>query len=210
MKNDNFFWPSFSDLMTALFFVMLVLYILTFVKLKHDQEQYRVEAEKFQKLQEIEEVLSSLDKDLFVFDTQNKRYRLKTDSKFKGGSCDISDLSSEELIHLLAAGQNIYELLYSLGEKEEGVNYLLVLEGNTARKGNNFTKIPNVGYTLSYCRAMSLYNYWKKNGYDFRELDNCELMIAGSGYFGKSRDNINEANNKRFTIQITAKIGEFK
>ena len=74
MKNDNFFWPSFSDLMTALFFVMLVLYILTFVKLKHDQEQYRVEAEKFQKLQEIEKALSTLDKELFVFDPENKQH----------------------------------------------------------------------------------------------------------------------------------------
>ena len=30
----DFFWPSFADLMTSLFFVMLVLYVLTYLKMK--------------------------------------------------------------------------------------------------------------------------------------------------------------------------------
>jgi hypothetical protein len=34
-------------------------------------------------------------------------------------------------------------------------------------------------------------------------------MIVGSGYFGKSRE-LNEDENRKFTIQITPKIGEVK
>ena len=33
-KSEGFFWASFTDLMISLFFIMLVLYVLTFVRLK--------------------------------------------------------------------------------------------------------------------------------------------------------------------------------
>jgi len=36
-KNGDIFWMSFSDLMTSLFFVVLVLYVLTYVMLKKQQ-----------------------------------------------------------------------------------------------------------------------------------------------------------------------------
>lgn len=210
---DDYFWPSYSDLMTALFFVMLVLYILTFVKLKHDQEKFRVSAKKYDKLLAIEKSLSSLDKDLFDFDSKNKRYKLKTEATFNSGSCDIDDLSGSQLFKLKRAGNNIYTLLKELGRQDASVSYLLVLEGNTARSLDggswNYEVMPDRGYELSYCRALSLFNYWASKGYDFRTLDNCEVMIAGSGYFGKSREE-KERKNKRFTIQITGKLGEFK
>ena len=116
---------------------------------------------------------------------------------------------------LRLAGKSLYELIERMKEENTGVSYLLVLEGNTAWWQNpetgrwNYESIPDKGYTLSYCRALSLYNYWAEVGFDFQKMDNCELMIAGSGYFGKSRES-DESKNKRFTIQITGKIGEFK
>jgi len=36
-KKNDFFWVSFSDLMTTMFFVMLVLFVLTVVYLKLEQ-----------------------------------------------------------------------------------------------------------------------------------------------------------------------------
>ena len=32
--NSDSFWPSYTDLMTSLFFIMLVLFVLTYVSLK--------------------------------------------------------------------------------------------------------------------------------------------------------------------------------
>jgi hypothetical protein len=43
------------------------------------------------------------------------------------------------------------------------------------------------------------------NSLDFKKFKNCEIIIAGSGYFGKSRDE-NEELNRRFSIQITPKL----
>jgi hypothetical protein len=34
-KELGFFWPSFTDLMVSLFFIMMVLYILTYLKLTY-------------------------------------------------------------------------------------------------------------------------------------------------------------------------------
>ena len=87
--------------------------------------------------------------------------------------------------------------------------YLLIIEGNTQRTERNYIDIPNEGYKLSYRRALGLYNFWKSMDLDFRKIgEQCEIIIAGSGYFGQSRDLKNERNNRRFTIQITSKVGK--
>jgi hypothetical protein len=57
---------------------------------------------------------------------------------------------------------------------------------------------------------LSLYTFWQKNGYDFSDLGSqCEVIIAGSGYFSQSRDLKDENNNRRFSIQVTSKVGKF-
>jgi len=33
-KSSGFFWPSFTDLMTSMFFIMLVLFVLSYARLK--------------------------------------------------------------------------------------------------------------------------------------------------------------------------------
>lgn len=213
---DNF-WPSYADLMTSLFFVMLVLYILTFVKLKHDQQIYKVAAEKFQKIQEIERSINALNKEYFQFDPNNKRFRLNIDTKFESNSHDINNFSIATKIDIINAGRALYNLLDSLdSNKEFPVQYLIVIEGNTQRTQVNWVNDPDEGYKLSYRRALAIYNYWKKNNIDFDKLNDVEILLAGSGYFGKSRVNSTDLLeydselNRRFTIQITGKIGEFK
>lgn len=39
MKHNSFFWASYADLMTSLFFIMLVLFILTTVMLKRQVDE---------------------------------------------------------------------------------------------------------------------------------------------------------------------------
>ena len=48
-KKDNFFWIGFSDLMTSLFFIMLVLFVLTIGYLRHQQIGLRIENEQLKK-----------------------------------------------------------------------------------------------------------------------------------------------------------------
>lgn len=216
MKQDNNFWPSYADLMTSLFFIMMVLYVLTFVKLKHDQNTYKIEAEKFKKIQNIEKSLSYLNQEYFEYDKRNKRYRMKTDMQFKSGSSNINDLSENQKNDLLKAGEELHNLISNLAIENPEVSYVIVLEGNNAHQYLphlnkwNYEVIEKLGYTISYERALAVYNFWKRKGFDFKKFKNCEILMAGSGYFGKSRDESDEAKNKKFTIQITGNIGEFK
>jgi hypothetical protein len=208
-KKRDFFWLSYSDLMTSLFFVMLVLFVLVYTmqaKLIGDQ---KAKADELDEIHRIQEALDNLDKKYFILDERNKRYKLKTDISFDGNSFNILDIPFNLRNDLLKAGQNIYNLMEKLTAENPNVNYLLIIEGNTQRSQDNFKNMPDVGYILSYNRSLSLVNYWSKNGLNFRKFNNCEILIAGSGYFGKSREN-SEGENRKFTIQITPKIGDLK
>ncbi len=204
-RDSNFFWPSYADLMTSLFFVMLVLYVVTVVVM---QGTIGVDAEKFKQIRSIEQALRELDAQYYTYDTQNKRFKLKTDVNFPANKADIALLPTDIQTELLDAGRQLYAKMKTL-VKNRNVDYLIVIEGNTQRYNRNFETQPDLGYNLSYQRALALHNFWQANGLDFNQFRNCEILIAGSGYFSKSRE-ADENLNRRFSIQITAKVGEFK
>ena len=209
MKKSGFFWVSFADLMTSLFFVMLVLYVITFVILQTELSKAGSSVVLVNKMEKIQKALQSLDKKYFEFDNINKRYKLKTDAQFKPGSNNITDIPLSKREEIYNAGKVLYSKIEEIIENNPDVDYLLIIEGNTQRTETNFIKIPNEGYKLSYKRALGLYNYWISRGLNFRELGTqCEIILAGSGYFGQSRDHKNERKNRRFTIQITSKVGK--
>ena len=212
MKRSNIFWVSYSDLLTSLFFVMLVLYIITFVILQQKLGVIEADARKLKEIENVEKALQTLDTTYFTFDNENKRYKLNVDVKFESNSWDITDIPYSNRLKIIEAGRNLYEKMEAVIDtnKKSDIDYLMVVEGNTQRSNNNWINNPDGGYRLSYKRALALFNFWEDNGVNFRELGTqCEVIIAGSGYFSQSRDTINEENNRRFTIQVTSKVGKF-
>jgi hypothetical protein len=85
-------------------------------------------------------------------------------------------------------------------KKEKNIRYLVLIEGQASldRYSRNFE--------LSYERALSLLEFWEDNNVNLRKLENCELVLSGSGTGGVPRDK-NESKNQRFLIQIIPKIG---
>ncbi|MCB0752206.1 MAG: hypothetical protein KDC52_12085, partial [Ignavibacteriae bacterium] len=81
-KNGEFFWVSFSDLMTSLFFVVLVLYVLTYIMLKREQDKLQSTVENLeQKLEVYDLVEKNLkplkdDSQLFRYEEKYKRFTL--------------------------------------------------------------------------------------------------------------------------------------
>lgn len=213
MKKNNFFWIGYSDLLTSLFFVMLVLFVITFLIFKKKNSELQARNQKLELIEEVETALGSLDSTYFAYDSINKRYKLSVDVNFRPNSSRFSDLSNEEKAYLKNAGQNLFSKISSLIKENPAVEYLLIIEGNTQRaqiNGNwNHVTIPNIGYKKSYERALALVNFWKVDcEIPFDEISkNCELLIAGSGYFGQSREQ-DERLNRRFTIQVTSKVGK--
>lgn len=202
----DFFWPSYVDLMTSLFVVMLVLFILSYVKFSKKNKEYQASYKQMQMIKQIDSALAKLDSNSFTYDKDSKRHKLKVNVSFKFNSVDFNDIDLATKKDLIKAGRNLYQLMDSLTQSNKNVSYLLVVEGFAQRNLWNYKKIRDTGYVYSYKRSLGLVNYWISQGYDFtskKRLANCELIIAGSGYFG-NRD-ANENNNRRFTIQITPK-----
>ena len=71
-KNSNFFWVSFTDLMTSLFFIMLVLYVLTFVKLTSQQ---KITEQQLNKMREIQSAVKELSRNIFLINRSSSVIR---------------------------------------------------------------------------------------------------------------------------------------
>ena len=81
-KGSSFFWPSFTDLMTSLFFIMLVLYVLTYLKLTNQQ---KATEQQLNKIKEIQNAVKELPREYFQYDSIYKRFSLVQNIEFEDG-----------------------------------------------------------------------------------------------------------------------------
>lgn len=227
MKKNNIFWISYSDLMTSLFFVMLVLFVLTVASLnlkmkenveiieqnealidslRNAQKELTIENKRLKKITQIEKQFKPLEQSgKFYYLPKCKKYIVKDlmgIEIFKPNETVIKKQYINSTIH---AGNIIRDFLKKLNKDNPELSYLLVIEGNMANTfDQRISKDYNWGYTTSYKRALAVYNLWTKNNIDFRKY-NVEVLLCGSGFNGLCRDNVEE-NNKRFSIQIIPKV----
>ena len=202
-KQSSFFWTSYSDLMTSLFFVMLVLFILTVGVLVR---QVRATEAELKKIEEIHQALRNIDDRYFVYNEEHKKHILQIDEIFDTRSANMMDLSENARTLLRDAGQALVKAMSDLDY--EGVSYLIVIEGQASRDNSP------INDELSYRRAIALRNFWfKKPGEQHVDLNkvisNCEIIIAGSGQYGVPREKPDiPPANQRFLVTIIPKIGQ--
>ena len=217
-KEDDFFWPGLADLMTALFAVMLVLFVLSFKLFKDKEVHLKTYASSYAKIKELEVALKRLDdSEYFDYQEDNKRYELKVPVFFDQWE---SEIKPEYRKKLIKAGKQLQGLLEAADQQsidnELDVKYIVVVEGMAARDSDNTLRnqdrsfIQNT-YLLSYKRALALVNLWKESGINF-ESDRFEIIISGSGIYGTGRYTRKEyeGKNKRFLIQILPKTGQLE
>ncbi len=197
-KKESFFWTSYSDLMTSLFFVMLVLFILVIVLLHKRMEATEAQ---LQEIKKVEESTKDLSKDYFMYRPEYKKYVLNIQVRYPSGQSDLNTIIAPDkdlqLDRLAQAGKEIQEFL----DKHKENQYVLIVEGQASK--DNFT----LNYELSYQRALALMRFWVEDrGINFG--NNCEILISGSGD-GKldthsMRESV-ETENQRFLIHILPK-----
>jgi outer membrane protein OmpA-like peptidoglycan-associated protein len=224
-KKRDFFWLSYSDLMTSLFFVMLTLFVLVYSmqnkliqdikdnnadltaikdSLQNTNDSLLVAKKELERIREIEKTVNNIDSRYFQYDATNKKHILNMQFRYPREVADIRRIIPDKRPDLLKAGQAIKNLIEHFPE-EDNIKYLVVVEGqasNDGWKGND---------DLSYHRAQSLVNFWKANKVGLDKLKNCEIIVAGSGIKGVPRElpDIPPAN-QRFLITIIPRIGEMK
>lgn len=206
MKKNNIFWVGFSDLMTSLFFVMLVLFVLAVGYLKISQRGLIKEVERVNKLLNMEKQFEPLKEDGdFYYLEECKKFIAKDlmgVEIFEPNKTNILPQYKNKTINL---GNKLKTFLIELQNKNPEFSYLLVIEGNMANDWKqSINKDNNWGYEKSFQRALAVYNLWLSEGINFRDY-NVEVMLCGSGFNGLCRDSIEE-NNKRFSIQIIPKV----
>lgn len=219
-KKESYFWTSFSDLMTSLFFIMLVLFVLT-IALLHKrmvdiENERKATQNQLDKIKEIEESIKNINDNYFEYDSHFKRHTLKNISvRFNSYSFNISDIDTEQQKRLLNVGMSIKSFVDSAIVKNPNVKYLLIIEGQSSKDDYYRDEYHN-NDVLSYQRALALFQFWNKNSIKFNP-EFCEAIISGSGQNSSFRikpeqiviggDLKGNPANQRFVIHIIPKPG---
>ncbi len=195
-KKESFFWTSYADLMTTLFFVMLVLFILVIVLLHKRMETTETQ---LQEIKKVEQSTKDLSKDYFTYRSDYKKYVLNIQVKFPSGKSDLSDIDDKygQLNKLKAAGCEIQNFLRNHSENQ----YILIIEGQASKDNYIYN------YELSYQRALALMRYWIEDSNIVFDK-NCEILISGSGDGRLDTHSMREdfeIVNQRFLIHILPK-----
>lgn len=206
-KHSSFFWPSYSDLMTSLFFVMLVLFVLTVSTLVR---HVKATQEQLNKIREIEESVENLSQDYFVYNENYKKHILHLNLQFPRGISDIKQTYNSHLLpEIIQAGREIERIVNTFAHRDDiQVQYLVIIEGQASSVPFVPTDECRNNDVLSYQRALALRAYWLDNGIDLENNPNCELIVAGSGEGGFPREpDQRDHLNQRFMIHIIPKPG---
>lgn len=216
-QNNGTFWPSYVDIMTTLFAIMLILFAVSFARFKVKEG----ESEKIK--QQLQEIVDEYDNILQLYTTvgeidnteffgYNPKYlkhlfQINVEYQQKEFAIDRlqldmidRDAANKKRDSIVDAGQLIQETINELNQKmphtkDNNIKFLVIIEGQSSRIPFNESPWEN-NYTLSYLRAQYLNEFWKANGIDLEKIPRCELLISGSGEGGVPRVNPDEIIKK--------------
>lgn len=196
-KKESFFWTSYSDLMTSLFFIMMVLFVLVMVLL---YKRMQVTQDKLDEIIRIEQSTKDLSKQYFAYNEKYEKYVLKVQVFFPELKSDFKELPDSTRGQLRAAGMSVDSFLLRHNDNK----YLLIVEGQASMNG---PKWMDRNYELSFERAKNLIKFWQGDC-RLNFPNNVEIQIAGSGDGRLNKNSMRdpvEKKNQRFLIHIIPK-----
>lgn len=221
------FWPSYVDIMTTLFAIMLVLFTISYGRFK-GRERSLVEIndslqefkDKYNEIKSIYAAVENINPDYFEFNPTYVKHIFRIQVTYQRGQFDLFRLEDDAENNtekadslrrqIIKAGEEVRSTIIKLQQNDsikQDIKYLVVIEGQASKDGFNTDELHN-NNVLSYQRALALHHFWRdKAGIDFSNMDKCELVISGSGEGGVPRDQAREVNNQRFLIHIVPVIG---
>lgn len=225
------FWPSYVDIMTTLFAIMLVLFAISYGRFKGREmtlmemnDSLQVFKDKYNEIRSIYAAVENINPEYFEFDSTYVKHIFRIQVTYQLGQYDLYRLEDDQSNgnkqradslrrQIINAGEEIRSTIIKLQQNDsikQDIKYLVVIEGQASKDGYNLDDCNN-NNVLSYKRALALHNFWRdKANIDFSNMKKCELVICGSGEGGMPRDSIREANNQRFLIHIVPVIGNIR
>ena len=232
MDNKNSktsFWPSYVDIMTTLFAIMLVLFAVSYSRFKIKQRELEEFKDKYEEIMSIYKAVDNIDPQYFEFNKDYLKHIFKIQVNYQKGKFALTDLMQDDpnssqynpeeasaiRQQIKDAGEEIRHTIQNLQLNDSiqtDIKYLVVIEGQASADGYHNSDFYN-NDVLSYQRALKLHEFWRDEaGIDFTKMAKCELVIAGSGEGGVPRaDRINindDSRNQRFLIHIVPVIGD--
>ena len=200
-KQKDPFWTSYSDLMTSLFFVMLVLFIISFIRIGHQMAEIKkldsllhganADKEQLEQVLQLDSLFSKLSNNTtLAYDNKGRMFYAKALVGKEIFYPNTSIIKTEYIGLVDSIGNDIDVVLQKLNQNNQ-FHYQLVIEGTAAipwRELKTANKDNEDMYLLSYRRSLTLYKKWKEQKLDLRKY-NTEIIIAGSGFNGNNRDN---------------------
>ncbi len=205
-NNNGSFWPSYVDIMTTLFAIMLVLFVVSFSRFKIKEKQLQVLVDEYENIVNVYSTVNEIDQStLFGYDSIYLKHLMTIDIQYQQKEYrmdklaqDVTEPEKANKIRqdIKAAGDTIMSKIMKLETSipdslKKNIKFLVVIEGQSSKVGFNENDWKN-NYTLSYLRAQYLNEFWKGEGIDFESMPRCELVISGSGEGGYPRVNVNE------------------
>ena len=215
------FWPSYVDIVTTLFAIMVVLFAVSYSRFRVQEAELRKTADKYEEIKKIYQTVENIDPTYFEFDSTYVKHIFKIQVTYQKGEFDLYKLMADRTNkteadslrrRIVAAGEEIQRTvqnLQNMHDKKQDIKYLVVIEGQASADGYYINPYFN-NDVLSYQRALALHRFWQKNEIDFSAMPKCELVISGSGEGGVPRDTTREEFNQRFLIHIVPVIGNIR
>lgn len=210
-KNRESFWPSYVDIMTTLFAVMLILFAVSYARFKLKEGQLEMLVNEYKDIIDVYSTVDAIDKTgYYAYDKQYLKHTLTVSIAYQDKEYDISNKLQYDLTNktkadqvrekIRRAGREVQNIISDLEENSENsknIKFLIVIEGQSSKIPFNDNDWQN-NETLSYLRANFLKKFWTDPvseggcGLFQRTSENdvnskCEIIVAGSGEGGVPR-----------------------
>lgn len=219
-KSNGSFWPSYVDVMTTLFAITLVLFVVSFARfkiketeLKENNKILQTLVDEYENIITVYSTVSTIDStEYFGYNEQFLKHLFTVDVEYQTKEfhidrlkLDLTDVNAANKVRndIIAAGNLVKSTIQSIETSDSvkgNIKFLVVIEGQSSKIGFDEGPWKN-NYTLSYLRAQYLNKFWKENGIDINAIPRCELIISGSGEQGVPR-NIPDESKLRNVLKL--------
>lgn len=210
-KNKESFWPSYVDIMTTLFAVMLILFAVSYARFKLKEGELEMLVDEYKDIVNVYSTVDSIDESgFYAYDSLYLKHTLTVSIAYQDKEYDISskllyDLTDkvkadQKRDSIAMAGKLVQNTIMHLENSKDigkNIKFLVVIEGQSSKIPFNDNDWQN-NETLSFLRAKFLKKFWtdpiEKGGCGlFRHASEndinskCEIIVAGSGEGGVPR-----------------------